>query len=190
MSRRRDTSYLNRNDRLIRRVAIRRLLQGAYHRDGYRTVDQIRQALHERMGIIAARDVVATDLREMGAVKVRDEERPEVTWYVVPAYNPNVEDLRERMDAELVEQEVAYKLARHVVDLTPLGNEVLVMTEPRAGSLVGYWLSWLAWPEILLVQEQLDSCVVKCVNDAAAISVAVRLLGDRRLEDAGSTETD
>lgn len=165
-------------------MALRRLLSGSYHRDGFETLDQIRRALHERAGMVVAKDTISQDLREMGAVKVRDEERPDVKWWVIPAFNPNVEDLRGQMDPELIEAEVARKITAHVINLEPLGNEVIVMTESRAGPLVGYWMSWLAWPEIVMVQEQLDSCIIKCVNAAAAILVAIRLTGDTRYEGA------
>lgn len=184
MARTSSTSVLPRNLRQIRRMALRRLLSGAYHRDGYETLDQIRRALHERAGIVATKDTVSQDLREMGAVKVRDDERPEVKWWVIPAFNPNVEDLRGQMDPELIEAEVARKITAHVINIEPLDNEVIVMTESRAGPLVGYWMSWLAWPEIVMVQEQLDSCIIKCVNAAAAILVAIRLTGDTRYEGA------
>lgn len=184
------SSVLPRNLKLIRRAAIRNLLSGAYHRDGFRSIDDIRIALHERANIIAGRDTISQDLREMGGVRVRDENRPEIQWWVLPAYNPNVEALREQMDPELIEAEVSRKLAAHAIDVVPLANEVFVMTETRAGLLVGYWLSWLAWPEIVLVQEQIDSCIIKCVNADAAIMVAIRLTGDTRYEDAADVFGD
>lgn len=180
MAKTRRKSVLPVSDKLVRRAALRRMLHGAYHRDGFRTIDDIRRALHERAGIVVSRDIVSVDLRELGAIRVRDEQRPEVVWWVIPAFNPNVEDLRDQMDPELIEDEIARKLANHAVDLVPLGNEVFVMTEARAGPLMGYWLSWLSWPEIVLVQEQLDSAIIKCVNADAARMVAARLTGDQR----------
>lgn len=183
MARTRPESVLPRNLRQIRRIAIRRLLTGSYHRDGFDTLEDIRRALHERAGIVASKDTISQDLREMGAVKVRDEDRPQVQWWVIPAFNPNVENLREQMDPELIELEVARKITTHVTNIEPLGHEVIVMTETCAGPLVGYWMSWLAWPEIVIVQEQLSSCIIKCVNSAAAVMVALRLTGDTRYDD-------
>jgi len=177
VSKNREAVYLRRNTRLIRHAAIRRILYGRYHSNGIRNLDQLVSELQEVAGIRVTKETVSTDLREMGAIKVRDVERPTIEWWVLPAFNPNVENLRDEMDADLIEAEVGFKLAAHVVDMTPVGRYIYVLTEARAGTLVAYWLSWLTWPGILLVQEQLDGCIIHCVNDHAALEVAEKLIG-------------
>lgn len=177
--------YLRRNTKLIRRSALRKILMGRYHANGLSSLEAIQAELKAASGIHAHIQTLSVDLREMGAIKVRDAERTSVEWWVLPAYNPNAEDLREQMDQNLVESEVAHKIASHVIDLSPVNNFVYVLTESRAGYLVGYWLSWLTWPEVIAVVEQPDMCIVHCLNDLAAINTASRLVGDARLESGG-----
>ena len=177
--------YLRRNTKLIRRAALRKILMGRYHTNGLSNLESIQAELKASSGIHAHIQTLSVDLREMGAIKVRDAERPSVEWWVLPAYNPNAEDLREQMDQDLVEAEVAHKIASHVIDLSPVNSFVYVLTESRAGYLVGYWLSWLTWPEVIAVVEQPDLCIVHCLNDMAAINMASRLVGDTRLESGG-----
>lgn len=181
--------YLRPNSKLIRHAAIRRIIAGRYHTDGVRSLEHLQRLLESATGIKAHIQTLAQDLREMGAIKVRDAERTTVEWWVLPAFNPNVENLRSNMDTDLIESEVGHKLATHVYDLAPYGNFVYVMTESRAGPLVAYWLSWLSWEGIIMVQEQLDSAIIHCVNDHTAIQVARRLVGNRAFE-GGDEDAD
>ena len=176
-----EITYLRRSDKLIRRAGIRRILAGRFYTNGIKTLEQLQEELRLATGIEAHIMTLSKDLREMGAVKVKDAERPTVEWWVMPAYNPNAEELRDQMDPEIIENEVAHRLASHAIDIAPVNQFVYVMTEARAGMLVGYWLSWLSWHGIIYVQEQLDGCIIHCLNDEAAINVAERLLGDKRV---------
>lgn len=176
-----EITYLRRNDKLIRRAAIRRVLAGRFHTRGIRSLEHLQDELRMTTGIEAHIMTLSKDLREMGAVKVRDAENTKVEWWVMPAYNPNTEELRDQMDPEVIENEVAYRLGTHAIDITPVNQFVYVMTEARAGILVAYWLSWLSWYGIVYVQEMLDGCIIHCLNDESAIRVAERLLGDKRL---------
>ena len=186
-----EITYLRRNNGLIRRSALRRLLAGRYHTHGLRSLEQIRDELRTATGIEAHIMTISQDLRMMGAIKVRDAEAPSVEWWVVPAFNPNAEDLREQMDPEIVENEVAHKVASHVIDIAPIRQFIYVLTEARAGPLVGYWLSWLTWYGIVYIQEQSDGCIIHCINDESAMRVAERLTGDKRmaLDPEGGDET-
>lgn len=170
--------YLRRNDALIRRAAIRHILQGRIHVDGIKSTDQLRDILAASYGISVTKDTVNMDLRKMRAVKVVDEELPSVKWWVIPAYHPQVEDLRNQMDPELIEAEVGLRLDAHVISIVPLHNMVHVLCEPRSGYLVAYWVSWLNWSGIVRVQEGMDSFTIFCVNDHTAVETARRLLGD------------
>jgi arginine repressor len=183
-----EVEYLRRNNALIRRSAIRRILAGRYHTNGIRNLEQLRDELKAATGIESHIMTLSKDLQMMGAIKVRDAERTLVEWWVVPAFNPNTEDLREQMDPEIVEGEVAHKIASHVIDIAPIHQFVYVLTEARAGPLVGYWLSWLTWYGIVYVQEQLDGCIVHCVNDETAMLVAERLTGDKRLRPEAASD--
>ena len=180
-----EITYLRRNDKLIRRAGIRRVLSGRFHARGVRTLEQLQEELRMATGIEAHIMTLSKDLREMGAVKVRDAENTKIEWWVMPAYNPNTEELREQMDPEIIENEVAYRLASHAIEIAPINQFIYVMTEARAGILVAYWLSWLSWYGIVYVQEQLDGCIIHCLNDESAINVAERLLGDKRLRSGG-----
>lgn len=180
-----EITYLRRNDKLIRRAGIRRVLSGRFHARGVRTLEQLQEELRMATGIEAHIMTLSKDLREMGAVKVRDAENSKIEWWVMPAYNPNTEELREQMDPEIIENEVAYRLASHAIEIAPINQFIYVMTEARAGILVAYWLSWLSWYGIVYVQEQLDGCIIHCLNDESAINVAERLLGDKRLRSGG-----
>lgn len=179
----REVPYLVKSQKLVRRAAIRRILAGRFHANGIKTYEELIAELETQAGIRASKETISRDLREMGAVKVTDEDRQNIKWWVLPAFNPYIEDLRNELDPDLIEAEVGHKLAAHAVGITPVGDRVFVMTEARAGPLVAYWISWLSWPGIIMVQEQLDAAVINCTNDETAIAVALRLLGDRRLED-------
>lgn len=165
--------------RLIRRAAIRRLLAGRYGRSGVRSVDQLREELWDRFRIRVSKATLSLDLKAMGAFKAIDPGDPSVEWWGVAPFNPGLEDARAQLDPEVVERELAYKVAGHVLDIVPVGRMIYVNTESRAGHLVAYWLKLLYWPEILMVQDGLDDCVVHCLTPAAAIAVAERLVGYR-----------
>lgn len=174
-------AFLRRNTKLIRHAAIRRILMGRYHTNGISSLQHLQEELEATAGITVHLMTLSSDLRELGAIKVRDAERTSIEWYVVPAWNPNVEELRVHMDAELVESEIAQKIALHVLDISPVQQFVYVLTEARAGPLVGYWISWLNWHGIVYVQEQADGCIVHCLDNQTAMEVATRLVGDVRL---------
>lgn len=176
MSRRREAVHLRPNNRLIRRASIRRILMGRYHSNGISSIEHLQSELLHATGIRASRETLNTDLKDLGATKVTDAETG-ISWWVVPAFNPNVEDIRDQLDPDQVEYELGAKLAAHAVDVTPIGNTVYIMTEPRAGLLVGYWARWLAWPEILVAREFLDHAEIVCFTPDAALSVAEKLVG-------------
>ena len=176
MARTRKAVHLRPNTRLIRHAAIRRLLLGRYHSNGISSLSQLKEEMLHAFGINASRETLNTDLKELGVVTATDA-KTGIKWYTVPAYNPNVEDIRGQLDPDQVEHEVGVKLAAHAVDVTPIGNTVYIMTEPRAGLLVGYWASWLHWTEILIVREFLDHAEIVCFTPDAAISVAEKLIG-------------
>lgn len=176
MSKAREAVHLRPNNRLIRRAAIRRLLLGRYHANGIRSLEQLQTELLHAHGIRVSRETLNTDLKDMGAVKANDMASG-ISWYTIPAYNPNVEDIRGQLDPDQVEYEVGAKLAAHAVDVAPVGSVVYVMTEPRAGLLVGYWLRWLHWTEILITREFLDHAEIVCFTPDAALSVAEKLIG-------------
>ncbi len=163
--------------KVIRRAAIRRILAGRYGADGISSLTQLQTILAQQHGITAHIMTISRDLDEMGAVKVQDVEKPSVQFWVVPAFNPNLENLRETMDSEAIEQEVFYKLTMHVIDISMLYERIIIMTEPRAGYLVAYWLSWLRWPGMVSVQEQLDGCIIHCLDPDHAEGIYQMLVG-------------
>ena len=163
--------------KLIRRAAIRRILSGRYGADGISSLVQLQGILTQQHGVTAHIMTISRDLDEMGAVKVQDVEKPKVQFWVVPAFNPNLENLRETMDSQSVEQEVFYKITMHVIDIALLYERIFIMTEPRAGHLVAYWISWLRWPGMVGVQEQLDGCIIHCLDPEHAAGVYELLVG-------------
>ncbi|MBA2671993.1 MAG: hypothetical protein H0U67_16615 [Gemmatimonadetes bacterium] len=175
--------YLKRSTMLVRRSAIRQLLAGRYHVNGIASLAELKRLLKVGYGITVHIQSLSRDLMEMGAIKVKDEERPTITWWVVPAFNPNIENLREDMDPKVVEQELQHKISSHVTDTTTVGAYIYLLTEPRAGPLVAYWVSWLKWGGMVFVQEQMDACVIHCLDERAARHIYARLLGDQRIEE-------
>lgn len=180
--------YLRHSTKLIRRSAIRRILSGRFHKDGISKLRTIQELLADVYGIQSHIMTISTDLKDMGAIKVQDRAHPSIQWWVVPAFNPNLENLRESLDPDTVEQEVSNKIAMHAIDIAPAYDRIFIMTEPRAGYLVAYWVSWLRWAGILYVQEQLDGCIIHCLDDDAATRIYKRLVGDRSESDAPANE--
>jgi arginine repressor len=182
--------YLQRSAQLVRRRAIRQILMNRYHLNGVNSHEELVYLLQAGFDITTTVHTVKADLMEMGAIKVKDESRPSISWWMLPAFNPNLENLRETLDTGVVEEEVAHKFNLHVIDIATVGNSIFVMTEPRAGYLVAYWLSWLRWPGILFVQEQLDGCVIHCVDTQTAMDVATQLTGDDPDAEGGEDEEE
>lgn len=167
------------SSRLIRRAAIRRLLAGRYGRNGINGYRQLQEELWDRFKIRAALATLSADMKALGAFKAQDPSTPSIEWWGIAPFNPGLEDARSQLDPEIIEREAAYKVAGHVVDVVPVGRMVYLNTESRAGWLVAYWLSLLSWPEMLMVQEGIDSAVIHCLTTHAALTVAERLTGYR-----------
>jgi len=164
------------NTKLQRHQAIRRILNGRSGRDGVKTYRELRAVLADN-GFPAAEMTVRADMAEMGCVKIKDEATG-IAWWIVPAWNPAAENLRGKLDPEVVEREVMVKMTAHVSDATVVGDRVHIMTEPRAGYLVAYWIAWLEWQGIIAVQEMLDGCIVYCASLEDATIVRQRLVGE------------
>ncbi len=182
--------YLRHSTKLVRRAAIRRILSGRFHSDGINSLNTINKLLEDVYGIHAHIMTISKDLKHMGAIKVQDRAKPSIQWWVIPAFNPNLENLREGLDHNTIEQEVSNKVAMHVIDIAPVYDRIFIMTEPRAGYLVAYWMSWLRWPGIMYVQEQLDGCIIHCLDSKAATRIFQQLVGDRGIEDATQSEEE
>lgn len=174
------------NTKLQRHAVIRRLLNGRSGPTGIHTYRELRSVLAEE-GYPVAEMTVRADMAELGAVKVRDDANPSVQWWVIPAWNPAAENLRAKLDPEVVEHEVMIKMTAHVSDMVVISDRIHIMTEPRAGYLVGYWLSWLEWQGIVDVLERLDGCIVYCASAEDAMLVRRRLVGE---EGAGDDESE
>lgn len=179
---------LPNNQRLIRRAAIRRILAGRYGRNGIKSYAEMQTELWDRFRIRVGQTTLAADMRAMGAFKAQDPSAPSIEWWGLAPFNPGLEDARAQLDPEIIEREVAYKVAGHVVDVVPVGRMVYVNTETRAGLMVAYWLALLSWPEILMVQEGIESVVLHCLTPHAAVVVAERLVGYRIDDEEGSDE--
>lgn len=165
------------NSKAIRHGYIRRALARRSGAEGVSSYDEMREILSEQ-GMDVSVPTLKMDFRELGAIKLKDEDQPSIQWWVIPAYNPALENLREQLDPEMIEQQVALKVVNHVVDAVVIGSAVHLMTETRAGYLVSYWVSWLSWSGIVNVQEQLDGCIIYCADGETASMVRARLLGE------------
>lgn len=171
------------NSKAIRHGYIRRLLAGRSGVDGISSYEEMRLELAEQ-GIETSVVTLKQDFKELGAIKLKDEDTPSIQWWVIPAYNPALENLRDQLPVELIENQVAVKVVNHVIDAVVIGSAIHVMTETRAGYLVAYWISWLPWEGIINVQEQLDGCIVYCADADTASMVRARLLGEETDEPA------
>lgn len=176
----REPPYLRSNAKLVRRAAIRRVLTGRYGpEEGVKSLRELSELLLREHGIVASRDILSADLRVLGAQRVAEVGNRASYWWQLPVFNPNLEDARAQLDPAVVEREVSFKIASHVVDILPVGRFIYFMCEAHAGPLVAYWLQLLSWPEILVVIQNPDSCVMHCLSPAAAAVTAERLIGFR-----------
>jgi len=162
---------------VIRHMAIRRILTERAGRNGVHSFRELQRLLSDA-GYPVAEVTLRNDMVEIGAVKIRDEEYPTLSWWTIPVWNPSIEDLRRHVDPEVVEHEALMKMAMHAIDAVILGNRIHIMTEPRAGYLLSYWISWLRWEGMVDVQEKLDGCIIHCATPEDAIVIRHRLLGN------------
>lgn len=164
--------------RLVRRAAIRRILTGRYGREGIGSIRQLKAILeHPPYNLKASLATLSGDLKAMGAFLARDPTDPASEFWMIPPFNPGIEDARSQLDPEIIEREVAYKVVGHVNDVVPIGRMVYVMTAHQAGPIVGYWMSLLSWPEIIAVQKDDSLVLLHCLTSGAATAVAERLVG-------------
>lgn len=161
-----------KTEALVRRRAIRKVLASEHHS----TIPSVRDRLAD-LGFDHSEITVRLDLQEVGAVRIQRLDKPGEYQWIIPAYNPALEQLRKQLDPEQIEYEVQLKMAAHSVDVHVAETRVHVLTEARAGYLVAYWIGWLQWTEIVHIAEHLDSCIVHCVDAEAAELVARRLIG-------------
>lgn len=170
------------NSKAIRHGHIRRILARNSGADGISSYEEMRQVLADE-GVETSVVTLKQDFAELGAIKLKDEHTPSITWWIIPAYNPALENLRNNLPVELIENQVAVKVVNHVVDAVVIDSAVHIMTETRAGYLVAYWIAWLPWEGIIRVQEQLDGCIVYCADGEVASMVRARLLGEEVPDD-------
>lgn len=167
-----DVNALRRNEVLLRRAKIRRLLAERSGAEGISSMEELAELVE------VSKFTINEDLKELGAVKLAERiDGRHVEWWHIPAHNPNLPDHRSELPEGVVEQEVALKLKAHVLDIVPLGAQLAVLTERSAGPLVADWLSLLCWPEILYVHEARNSCLLACADAEDADWVRRRLLG-------------
>ena len=174
------------NARVQRHIAIRRIVNGRAGALGVRNYRDLRDTLAEE-GIPVSEMTVRSDMAELGAVKIKDE-KTNLSWWIIPAWNPAAENLRGKLDPEVVEHEVMLKMTAHASDAVIVGDRIHVMTEPRAGYLVAYWISWLDWHGIVDVLERLDGCIIYCASAEDARVVRSKLLGEEGSTDDGSED--
>lgn len=165
---------IRRNEQLLRRAKIRRILNTRSGPDGITSQEE----LADMLGV--TRVTVDKDLKEIGAVKtpLTRIDGKNYSWWIVPSYNPLLPDLRTVLDDGTIENEVSLKMRANVVEVFLYGRQVFVKTERSAGPLVADWLSLLPWPEILHVSEERNAAIVHCVDVEAALYVKARLLGE------------
>lgn len=166
-----DMNRARRNEQLLRRARLRRLLTEHTHKDGFKNTRMISEAL----GV--ERRTVEADLKAIGAVKLHDD-IGNVTWWTVPAHNPNLPDYREVFDEGVMLNELSIKMRAHVLEIVPFGNLLIFKTERSAGPLLADWLSLLTWDEIVHVSEERHAAVMHCASEEAVDWVMARLIGD------------
>jgi arginine repressor len=169
---------LRKSQKLLRRARIRAVLAEHQGIDGISSYDQMADIL----GVSTV--TVETDFKELGAVKIKDRiDGRNYSWWIIPAHNPHLNDVRQNVSQGVIEQEVALKLKAHALTSQVVQNTVIITTERSAGLLVADWIRLLNWPDILHVIENRDSCVVVCPDVGAATMTHKRLTGDDDLED-------
>ncbi len=160
-----------RNEQLLRRARLRRLLTEHTGEDGFAT----NRAIAKHFKVDAT--TIEADLRAIGAVKLHDDIK-KVSWWTVPAHNPNLPDYREVFDEGVMLNELSLKMRAHVLEIVPFGNLLIFKTERSAGPLLADWLSLLTWEEIVHVSEERHAAVMHCVSEEAVDWVMARLIGD------------
>lgn len=170
---------LQRNEALLRRARLRRLLAQHTRKEGYRTTKQIAQALGE------PERTIQVDLKALGAVKVREQiDGEDYEWWMIPAWNPLLPDMREVADETAILNELSLKIRAHVLEMYTLREDLIVITERSAGPLMADWFSLLSWPEITYVMENRNSVIVRCIDGASADDVLHYLIGGPDEDDA------
>lgn len=164
---------MRRYETLTRRAKLRRAINARSGPDGFQNAQEIADYLG------ASKMTVLTDLKEIGAVKVRDRiDGPKyVDWWIIPAYNPLLPDYREGLDETLLMNEISLKIQAHVIEMFVIRSEIVVKTERSAGPLMADWLSLLPWPEILHVTEERSSCVLHAPDAEDAQWIRDQLIG-------------
>lgn len=165
------------NVKLQRHSEIRRILNSRSGPTGVRSYREL-QAILADAGFPVSEMTIRTDMFQLGAVKITAENERGHGWWIIPAWNPAAENLRGKLDPEVVEHEVMIKMTAHVQDVVVVADRIHILTEPRAGYLVAYWISWLEWEGIVDVQERLDGCIVYCASAQDAMVVRKRLYGE------------
>lgn len=165
------------NERLNRRARIRALLMGSWGENGYSNIEDIAEAIG------ASPTTVTKDLKDMSAVKVMARVGGKVartiSWYVLPAYNPQQYNLRNTAQREMLETKVAQVMFTHAVEVFQNGNQVVTHCEIYTGKHVGHYLSQLSWEGILYVMSDDSTSVIHCLSEEHAQLVAYRLSGFR-----------
>lgn len=175
--------YRNINAQLfIRRQAIRRLLLNQDMHNPLPSIPKITKALELQYQIHVHKDTVNNDLKALGAQRVRNLVTG-LEYWILPNHAPQIAAIRAEMPQDIILEAVASKIENHVLDMYTKRDIVFMACEPRAGYLVAYWVSWLNWPEIVLVQEQMDSVIVHCLNERAAEETLIRLTGQHNLHE-------
>ena len=163
---------LKKNEQLLRRARLRRALATHSGKDGFPRAGDIAEHLGE------AERTVNMDLKALGAVKVRDTiDGTQYEWWMIPAWNPLLPDMREVADEKAILNELNLKIKAHVLEMYVHREDLVVITERSAGPLMADWFSLLAWPEIVHVIEGRNSVIVRCLDGASADDVMHYLIG-------------
>lgn len=164
---------MRQSEQLIRRARLRRLLNTHTGANGYPTAQAIAEQLDEH------EQTVRNDLQAIGAVKIKDTiNGKHHAWWIIPAYNPLLPNLRDYMSETALLNEISLKIRAHVLEMFRYKSEIIIKTERSAGPLLADWISLLPWAEILHVSEERNSAVVRCLDPDAAEDVLARLLGE------------
>lgn len=163
---------------IIRRGYVRRVLIEAWDNgQAFQSIKDIRLYLMQHYSIDASIQTITNDLSAVGAIKATPEGHGKTFW-MLPAYDPESEPVRAKIDQITVTNELAHRIHSYVLEMFVHQSTVVIKTDMFCGKMIAHWIAMLTWPEILHIASYDHSIMVLCISEDMAETVRRRLIGE------------